>query len=690
MTFLEIAKPLIERGVPVIRLRHKSKVAVDTNWPALATTDLDIVTRWSEESPDCNVGCVFQAVEGGMWAFELDAPEVVQRIKDETGNSLPTTLRVRSRPGRGHVYFRHNAESLSKISNIAQGFVKNADFSVRASNQYCVGAGSLHPATGEPYEVVCNAPIAECPSWFISWINAQRVEKKVSSSADDGEIIPDGKRNSTLASIAGRLRNAGLDREGILEHLRKINAVRCVPPLDEGELETISGSIGKYPVGKDETVLIGGVPAGTAPSKTAYGVQPAHSVLVAEPEVIERPEILLPPYPTFPKFVMAGTSIYEGLVKPFCDVNCRQEEFLFMPAMVLLLNYVATKVHVKGKLLIPSIFMVSIGRRGEMMKSACIGSAIEYFNFMGIMGHASDSLDNASGRSLIWEVGSPEGLGKEMARLKCSNAILFYDELATLTNKASIDGSTLTSRLLAMYESGKFQNAIKNKKDSFSFEPNTYCVSLLACSTDKNFLANWSKLAGRSTGLDDRFFFLFQPKEFKERIPYTHVYTQNASSKTRIFIEKAIKQGVYQFSDTSPLSTRPDFDNREEHRVEKFALGFAIDMGLDEIDEECIERGFALVDYEKSVKKWLRTYEATTKEGALQMEIKSVLARQPGGEMSERDLKRECHADRHGTTMWGQSFGGLVKNGHVLVQGTGRKGDPKIVILLIPPEEDND
>ncbi len=686
-TFLERATATVAKGAPVIRLRPKTKKALDNDWPNLATTDVQIIQKWSEETPEANCGAVAKAELGGVWFFEIDDPSVVGRIESETGQKIPQTYRVRSRPGRGHYYWKQTPESIA-MGNIAQGYVKNGDFSVRVHNEYVVAAGSLHPNTGEPYEIVCTADIVECPQWFIEWIKSQKTEPKKAAPTDDSEPIPDGKRNTTLASIAGRLRNAGLDNEGIEEHLHKINAIRCVPPLTDTEIKTIAWSIARYPVGKDDTVLIGGVPVGTAAPivKTAYGAPPAQ----LPEEVIERPEILLPPYPTFPKWIMAGTSIYDGLVKPFCDVNCRQEEFMFMPAMTLLLNYVATKVQVKGKLLIPSIFMVSIGKRGELMKSACINSAIEYFGFMGITGHATDSMENANGRSLIWEIGSPEGLGKEMARLKCSNAILFYDELATLTNKASIDGSTLTSRLLAMYESGKFQNAIKNKKDSFSFEPNTYCVSLMACSTDKNFLTNWSKLAGRSTGLDDRFFFLFQPKEFKERQPYTHVYTQEASVKTHKLIEKAIKQGSYQFSDTSPLAIRPDLDNREEIRVEKFALGFAIDMGLDEIDEECIERGFAIVDYEKAVKKWLRTYEATTKEGALQMEIKSVLARQPRGEMVERDLKRECHADRHGTTLWGQSFGGLVKNGHVLVQGTGKKNDPKIVILLIPPDEDND
>ena len=243
--------------------------------------------------------------------------------------------------------------------------------------------------------------------------------------------------------------------------------------------------------------------------------------------------------------------------------------------------------------------------------------------------------------------------------------------------------------MCTIYESQKFQNTVKSNKDSFSFEPGTYAISLMACSTDKNFLSNWAKLAGKTTGLDDRFFFLYQPKKLKPRTPYTHVYTQQSSSVTHKLIKKALAQRVYEFERTSPLS-REGYDTREEHRVEKFALGFAIDLGLDEIDLECIERGFALVDYEKAVKKWLQTYEATTKEGALQMEIKTNLSRAPNGEMEERELRRVCHADRHGTTAWKYAFGGLKDANHIVVQGTGRKNDPRIVVLLEPIEADED
>ena len=360
-----------------------------------------------------------------------------------------------------------------------------------------------------------------------------------------------------------------------------------------------------------------------------------------------------------------------------------------MPAMVLLLNYVANKVRVEHKQLIPSLFMVLIGRKGKIIKSSSVESAIEYFKYAGMVEHGNTVMDNANAKALVWEIGSPEGFGLEMARLKCRNGILFYDELSTLTNKAGIDGSTLTSRLLAMYESGKFQNLVKSKKESFSFDPGTYCVSLIACCTDKNFLTHWSKLSGRSTGLDDRFFFLYQPSTFKDPKPQIYVPTMEGALKTRMLVDKAIQQGVFKIENSSPLQTAmADMDNRQEIRAEKFALYFAIDLGLEEIDLECIERGLALVAYEKSVKKYLDTYEASTKEGSVQMELRILLKRNQG-EMTLRDVERAMHPERHGTTLWLQAYKGLINAKIIRQVGTGKKNDPFRVILLQDIEDDD-
>ena len=61
--------------------------------------------------------------------------------------------------------------------------------------------------------------------------------------------VPEGRRNTTLTSTAGSLRQRGLEFEEIKEALMTENQKRCVPPLPEGEVESIARSIAGYPAG---------------------------------------------------------------------------------------------------------------------------------------------------------------------------------------------------------------------------------------------------------------------------------------------------------------------------------------------------------------------------------------------------------------------------------------------------------
>jgi hypothetical protein len=276
----------------------------------------------------------------------------------------------------------------------------------------------------------------------------------------------------------------------------------------------------------------------------------------------------------------------------------------------------------------------------------------------------------------------------EMSRINCKNAVLFYDELSVLVSKAAIESSTLGKNLLTMYESGLFSNVIKSRKESFSYEPGSYCASLIACTTDKNFHENWNILSKNSEGLDERFFFLYQPETLVPLIPYKFVNTVAAAEKTRKLIEKAVQQAVYVITDDTALNEKiGKLGNRPEIRAEKLALYFAIDLGRDEIDEECIERALAIVEYELSVKKFLKTFEATTHEGLLQNEIIQLLQRN-GGAVTKRKMKQAMHPERHGTTLWKKVYGGLLLNGWTAEQGDGTKGDPQMLVLLQVPEED--
>jgi Primase C terminal 1 (PriCT-1) len=78
-----------------------------------------------------------------------------------------------------------------------------------------------------------------------------------SHAEEDGKVpreilggpIREGGRNVALTSVAGSLRNRGLDAETICVILMEVNRFRCEPPLAETEVVDIGRSIGRYPPG---------------------------------------------------------------------------------------------------------------------------------------------------------------------------------------------------------------------------------------------------------------------------------------------------------------------------------------------------------------------------------------------------------------------------------------------------------
>ena len=64
------------------------------------------------------------------------------------------------------------------------------------------------------------------------------------------EPIREGTRNVALASVAGSLRDRGLDVETIGVVLLGVNRARCSPPLGDDEVLGIALSMGRYPAGR--------------------------------------------------------------------------------------------------------------------------------------------------------------------------------------------------------------------------------------------------------------------------------------------------------------------------------------------------------------------------------------------------------------------------------------------------------
>jgi putative DNA primase/helicase len=69
-----------------------------------------------------------------------------------------------------------------------------------------------------------------------------------------GEVISEGERHATFVSLAGTMRRRGMTSEEIAAALHVVNARRCMPPLEDREIEQIAASMAGYAPAEELTV----------------------------------------------------------------------------------------------------------------------------------------------------------------------------------------------------------------------------------------------------------------------------------------------------------------------------------------------------------------------------------------------------------------------------------------------------
>src|SRR5579863_3935255 len=213
MTFLDRASSMAELGIPVVPLPSSKKFPPPYGFRDLATTDLEIIKGWltSNGKPaiafeDSNCACV--ATLTGFWFFDIDNMQIVAaQIEAETGHKLQEiqTLVVRSSGEKRHLYFKQNDASRA-LGNFDYDAPNGAEwFSVRGNNKYVVSPYSVHPDTGEDYEIIRDMDIIEAPVWLTDWLkNAKRSSRqaKENRSADETTKILEGGRDEYLFRAA--------------------------------------------------------------------------------------------------------------------------------------------------------------------------------------------------------------------------------------------------------------------------------------------------------------------------------------------------------------------------------------------------------------------------------------------------------------------------------------------------------
>jgi AAA domain-containing protein/bifunctional DNA primase/polymerase-like protein/primase-like protein len=261
-SFIDRAAVCVARGLKFIPLHPNSKVAVESNWEGRTYSTLEDAERLNARNPDYNIAVVFKNVPGDFWSLDTDGPKLYQKYKAETGKSIPATLTVQSRDHQhGNRIYKNTAASIA-MGNIDGDDEAGEVFSARCHNRYQMFVGSIHPDTKAEYKIIEDLPIVEAPDDFIAWLLTQKTTK--SSNEDRSETwmddpIPRGKRDKTLAAVAGALNRIGMNEEAIYAVLSLKNSTQCNPPMEDSDIRRISHSVSRYEP-EPTTVTFGGRP----------------------------------------------------------------------------------------------------------------------------------------------------------------------------------------------------------------------------------------------------------------------------------------------------------------------------------------------------------------------------------------------------------------------------------------------
>jgi len=241
----EAAQRYLARGWTVLPLRSREKRPLIA-WEPLqhARPSAADVADWFARWPDANIGVV-TGEASHLVVVDVDprhgGDDSLKRLEKQFG-LLPPTVEATTGGGGRHLYFAHPGGLVRNRAGLAPGL------DLRGDGGYIVAPPSVHP-NGRPYAwVVGRSPdevrLASPPRWILGASGVAHASRTLSDwrrLVHDG--VPEGERNSTLASLTGHLLWRGVDPEVALELLLAWNRLRCRPPLEDAEVAQVVANI---------------------------------------------------------------------------------------------------------------------------------------------------------------------------------------------------------------------------------------------------------------------------------------------------------------------------------------------------------------------------------------------------------------------------------------------------------------
>lgn len=212
---------------------HSKSKQVLASWLNEASTDENLIFQWFENTR-FNIGV---RTGNGLVVIDVDNKnnknglDAIKNLMKE----FPKTKIVKT-PNNGiHIYYRVDREIHNKV-DLYPGI------DIRGEHGYVLGAGS--GLDNGKYELLTSYPIAQADENVYRFIEKQ--EQKEEKRNPQILEIYQGQRNDTLFRLGCSLQRSGLSDEAIESCLKLENKNRCIPPLEDKEVETIIKSVFKY------------------------------------------------------------------------------------------------------------------------------------------------------------------------------------------------------------------------------------------------------------------------------------------------------------------------------------------------------------------------------------------------------------------------------------------------------------
>jgi hypothetical protein len=232
------------QGLPVFPLRPRAKEPLTEHGFQDATTEQARIAAWWRQWPDANIGLPTGGASG-LLVLDIDPRNGGDASLAEmtaAHGPLPETAVQHTGGGGQHFVFRL-CEQPIRCGMLARGI------DIKADGGYIVVAPSVHPS-GNAYrwngtggaKALLN-PVA-APAWLLERLTVPA--PRPAAGGDGWEKWGEGERNAGLTSLAGSMRRRGMSQSAIAAALLEENRKRCEPPLRDGEVRRIAGSVARY------------------------------------------------------------------------------------------------------------------------------------------------------------------------------------------------------------------------------------------------------------------------------------------------------------------------------------------------------------------------------------------------------------------------------------------------------------